>query len=133
MSATVNGWEVRVINGGLVADRDRPVSGSEGIVAGPQTTYTQTYSTTASTVPNATYAAPSVTSVAAVTTASTQTTPFGYSTQAQADAIVTLANANKTDLAATNTAVAALAVDVIAIKKVVGKLIDDLQALDLAG
>jgi hypothetical protein len=27
-----------------------------------------------------------------VTTASTQTTPFGFATQAQADAIVTLAN-----------------------------------------
>lgn len=112
MTATVNGYEVRVINGGLVADRDRPVSGSEGITAGPQTTYTQTYSTASATVPNATFVAP-------VTTATTQTTPFGFATQAQGDAVVTGCIAN--------------AADILAVKKVVTKIIDDLQALDLAG
>ena len=110
--ATVNGYEVRVINSMLVADRDRTISGTEGAVVGPQTTYTQTYSTTASTVPNATVA-----SVA--TTASTQTTPYGYASQAQADAIPVNINA--------------LAADVLALKKVIGQIIDDLQALSLAG
>jgi hypothetical protein len=69
--------------------------------------YTQTYSTAARTVPNAT-----VSSVA--TTAATQTTPYGYAGAAQADAIPVAINA--------------LAADVLALKKVITALIDDLQA-----
>lgn len=111
MSTTVNGYEVRVINGGLVADRNRAVSGDEGISVGPQTTYTQTYSTASSTVPNATFVAP-------VTTATTQTTPYGFATQAQGDAVVT--------------GLIALAADVLALKKVITQMIDDNQALGLA-
>lgn len=97
------------------------------------TTYTQTYTTVAATVPNATYAAPSVTSVAVATTATTQTTPYGFAAQAQGDALVACANANKVDIAATNTQLAALAADVLALKKVIGQLIDDLQSYGLAG
>jgi hypothetical protein len=73
--------------------------------------YTQTYSTASKTVPNATVAAVS-------TTGSSQVTPYGYTTSAQADAIPTAINA--------------LAADVLALKKVITALIDDLQAYGLA-
>ncbi len=48
------------------------------------------------------------TSVAVATTGATSTTPFGYTTAAQADAIVTAINAIRTDLAATRTTVLAI-------------------------
>lgn len=73
--------------------------------------YTQTFSTAARTVPNAT-------AVSVATTAATQTTPFGFSTGAQADAIVTNLNA--------------LIVDVDLLKRVINALIDDSQALGFA-
>lgn len=69
---------------------------------------TQTYSTPASTVPNATVAA-------VATTAATSTTPFGYTGAAQADAIPVAINA--------------LAADVLELKKVLTKVIDELQAV----
>lgn len=74
--------------------------------------YTLTYSTAARTVPAAT-------SAAVATTASTQTTPYGFASQAQADAIPVAINAN--------------AADILALKKVVVALIDDLQAVGIAG
>lgn len=69
--------------------------------------YTQTYSAAARTVPAATV-------VAVATDAATQTVPFGYASQAQADAIPVAVNANAADL--------------LALKKVVNSIIDDLQA-----
>lgn len=76
-----------------------------------QTGYTQTYSTADRTHANAT-----ATSVA--TTAATGTTPKGYTTVAQADAIVTAVNA--------------LIVDVRDVKQLVNAVIDDLQAYGLS-
>lgn len=80
----------------------------DGIPAG---TYVQTFSTA-----DRTHAAR--TSSAVVTTAATDTTPFGYS-EAQANAIVAAVNAVRADLADT----AAL----------LNALIDDLQTLGLIG
>lgn len=77
-----------------------------------QSAYTQTFSTA-----DKTHAAR--TSSAVATTASTQTIPFGYTSQAQADAIVAAINAVRADLADT--------------AAVVNALIDDLQALGLVG
>ena len=71
------------------------------------TAYTQTYSTAAKTVENATVAA-------IVTTAATNSSPFGYVGAAQADAIPVGINA--------------LAADVLSLKKVLTAVIDDLQA-----
>lgn len=69
--------------------------------------YTQTYSTAARSVPNATVAA-------VATTAATQTDPYGFAGATQADAIPVAINA--------------LTADVLALRKVVTALIDDLQA-----
>jgi hypothetical protein len=77
-----------------------------------QSAYTQTYAVAAKTVPAATAAA-------VATTAATQTTPYGFGSAAQADAIPVAINAN--------------AADILALKKVVNALIDDLQTLGLAG
>jgi len=74
--------------------------------------YTQTFSTA-----DKTHAAR--TSAATATTASTQTTPWGFSTQAQADAIVTNLNAVRADLDDT--------------AQLLNSVIDDLQALGLVG
>lgn len=71
--------------------------------------YTQTYSTAARTVPNAT--------VTTVATDAAALTSYGF-TEAQANAIPVAINA--------------LAADVLALKKVVTALIDDLQAAGLA-
>ena len=72
--------------------------------------YTQTYSTATKTQSN-------ITSAAVTTTAATNVAPFGYTTAAQADAIVTAVNALRTDLAN--------------VKQVLNAVIDDLQALGL--
>jgi hypothetical protein len=80
-------------------------------IARTKTTYTQTYDTAASTVPAATVAA-------VAETAATQTTPYGYADAAQADAIPVAINA--------------LTADVLALRKVVTQLIDDLQAAGIA-
>lgn len=72
--------------------------------------YTQTYSTATKTHSN-------MTSAAVTTTAATNVSPYGYTTQAQADAIVTAINALRND--------------VINLKGVVNSLIDDLQAYGL--
>ena len=74
--------------------------------------YTQTYATAAKTVPAATVAA------AVTTPATTGGSTYGF-TQAQADAIPVAINAN--------------AADILALKKVVNALIDDLQAMTLVG
>ena len=70
--------------------------------------YTLTYNTASHTVPAAT-------AVAAATTGSTTTTPYGYTTSAQADAIPVAINA--------------LEADVIALKKVIVQLVLDLAAI----
>ena len=74
------------------------------------TAYTQTYATASKTNPTATAAN-------LATTASTQTTPWGFASQAQADDIATQANKMQTDY--------------INLQKLVNSLIDDLQALGL--
>ena len=74
------------------------------------TAYTQTYSTA-----DKTHANPTGVSVA--TTAATNSSPFGYTGAAQADAIVTNLNAAIVDLAD--------------IKQLVNSVIDDLQLLGL--
>lgn len=73
--------------------------------------YTQTYSTAARTNPN-------VTTTIADTTTSTQSTPWGYATQTQADSLPVQINALQADL--------------LDLKKLVNALIDDHQALGLA-
>ena len=83
----------------------------DALVAGaPSTAYTQTYSTAARTVPDATVAA-------VATTAATNSSPYGYAGSAQADAIPVAINA--------------LAADVLALKKVITAIIDDLQTMGL--
>ena len=71
------------------------------------TAYTQTYATADTTVAAAT-------AVAVGTTGSTTSTPYGYTTSTQADAIVTTLNA--------------LVADVLQLRKVLNQVIDDLQA-----
>lgn len=72
--------------------------------------YTQTFSTAGRTHANRT-------SSAVATTSATSVTPFGYTTQAQADALVTAINAVRADLA--NTA------------GLLNALIDDLQSVGI--
>lgn len=95
---------------------DLTVGGKLGVngqaPVGKSSAYTLTYSTAARTVPNATVAA-------VATTASTQTSPWGYGSQAQADAVPVAINA--------------LAADVLALKKLVVALIVDSQAVGIAG
>lgn len=121
----------------------------DAIIAGaPSSAYTQTYSTAARTVPNATYAAPAVTVAAHTYPASGNlfdavaadlliNVRDDSTANAVADVVVNekslAANLNQliTDLAATNTALAALAADVLALKKLHNAQIDDLQAMGL--
>lgn len=95
-----------------------------------KTTYTQTYTTTASTVPDATYAVYTVTTVA-TSVAKTNSSPYGFST-GDADKVVTALGAIPTDLAGMQVEIAALAADVLALKKVITQMIDDLQLQGLA-
>jgi hypothetical protein len=73
--------------------------------------FTQTYATA-----DRTHANPTATSV--VTTAVTQTTPFGYASGAQGDAVATTINA--------------IIVDLADLKQLVNSVIDDLQSYGLA-
>ena len=75
-------------------------------------TYTLTYSTTSKTLPLSTQ-------TSAATTSATQTTPWGYASQAQAENVNTQLNA-------------ALA-DITAMKKVIAGLITDLHTLGIVG
>lgn len=77
-----------------------------GNAASQASAYTQTYATTTKTHAN-------MTSATVATTASTNVTPFGYTTAAQADAIITAINALRND--------------VINLKGVVNAMIDDMQ------
>jgi hypothetical protein len=72
---------------------------------------TQTYSTANRTHPNATQ-------TAVATTAATNVAPYGYSTQAQADDIVTQLNAARNDI--------------LDLKKFVNSLTDDMQAIGIS-
>ena len=94
--------------------------------ASDRTTYTQTYTTAATTVPNATYAAPTVTVGTAI---GAFTDP---PSAAEMALLRTFVNALKTDNAAALVSLAALAVDVLELKKLINKLIDDAQAEGLA-
>ncbi len=98
----------------------------------PITTYTQTYSTVDSTVAAATYAAPTVTGVATTTVTKTNSSPYGFSS-GDADAVVTFLGAAPAAILSLNTQLVALAADVLQIKKVLGRVIDDLQSLGFAG
>ena len=91
----------------------------------PGTVITQTYSTASATVGNATYAAPTVTVGAAL---GAFTDP---PSAAEMAALRTFVNALKTDNAATLVQLAALAVDVVNLKKNVTQIVDDLQAYGL--
>jgi len=71
------------------------------------TAYAQTYATAATEVTAATAAT-------VATTGSTTSTPYGYTTSTQADAIVTTLNA--------------LVADVLQLRKVLNAVIDDLQS-----
>lgn len=92
-----------------VGGEDRYVRFRTSVVSDP---YTQTYATS-----SRTHAAPVATAPAA--TAATSTTPFGYSTAAQADAV--------------RAGVADLITDVANVKQVLNAVIDDLQARGLLG
>lgn len=93
--------------------------------------YTQTNSTAARTVANATSTAVTKTSVAPVTTGS-GLTAFGYS-QSQADAIsLAVAALVTTDIPAIIADNTALRADVATLRGVVNSLIDDSQALGIA-
>ena len=86
----------------------------------------------------ATYAAPSVTSVAVTdaldgatftgTALTTSSTPTVDELEAIAGSLGLIVNANKTDIADTNTELAALAVDVALIRTAVNALIDRVEA-----
>ena len=92
----------------------------------PATAYTQTYSTAAATVPNATYAAPTVTVGSAI---AAFTDP---PSAAEMATLRTFVNALKTDDASLVTQLTALAADVLALKKVITQIVDDLQATGIA-
>ncbi len=90
------------------------------------TAITQTYSTAAATVPNATYAAPTVTGVATTTVTKTNSSPYGFSS-GDADAVVTFLGAAPAAILSLNTQLVALAADVLALKKIINQIVDDLQ------
>lgn len=75
------------------------------------TAYTQTYATAAKTNP-------AMTSGSIATTGATNVTPYGFTTAAQANAIVSAVNA-------------LVLADVLDTKKLLNSVIDDLQALGL--
>lgn len=96
----------------IEADGSQAMLGFFGVAAVARASaYTQTYSTADKTHAN-------FTSADLATTAATQTTPWGFASQAQADAIATQFNA--------------LRVDVADLKQLVNSIIDDLQAYGLA-
>lgn len=114
----------------------------------PANTYTLTYSTAARTVPAATYAAPSTTAAAHTYPASGNlfdavaadlliNVRTDTVANAVADVVVNVKsiadnlNQEIVDRAATNTQLAALAADVLALKKVVVGLVADLTTLGL--
>jgi hypothetical protein len=84
--------------------------------------FTLTYDTAADTVPNATYTTYTQTSS---NTGVTNSTPYGYTTAAELEAIVT-------DVAGVLTAQGELAADVLALKKVLVAVINTLIAASLA-
>lgn len=92
-------------------DHDGTTAGFFGITpASRATAYTQTYATADKTHANAGQ-------TAVATTAATQTTPFGYTTAAQADDIVAQLNNAR--------------LDILDLKQLVNSIIDDLQAYGL--
>jgi hypothetical protein len=86
------------------------IEGFEGVATG--SAYTQTYTTALKTVPAATAANVG-------TTNATTTTPWGFATSTQANDIGVAMNATQAD--------------VLALKKVINALIDDLQAAGIVG
>lgn len=110
-------------------------TGAGGVLKAPSglspSTYTQTYSTAARTVPNATVAAPTAAvltatniaskTAAATLTQSSATNPSDTEFDQLAKDLGTLINSQRTEIVA-------LTADVLALKKVVTALVDDLQA-----
>lgn len=96
------------------------IRGDDGSSLAPGSAYTQTYATAARTVP----AAVTQTVVTGDTVTKTNTTPYGFSST-DADKIVTFYAAAQVDFAA-------IIADLLAQKKVLNALIDDLQALGFA-
>lgn len=150
-----------LLRGNSTGDAQRVALGATGAVlrsdgtdavwsSGIASAYTQTYSTAVKTVPNATYAAPSVTAAAhtypgsgnlfdAVAADLLINVRDDTTANAVADVVInekSLAdNLNQAivDTAATNTQLAALAADVLELKKVITAVIDDLQAYGFVG
>ncbi len=112
-------------SGGYASMAHRLAMQSAGAL--PGTAITQTYLTTAAVVPNATYAAPTVTGVATTTVTKTNSSPYGFSS-GDADAVVTFLGAAPAAILSLNTQLVALAADVLALKKIINQIVDDLQA-----
>lgn len=93
--------------------------------------YTQTYSTAARTVPNATYVAVTETVAAVAPAGGTGATAGGWDTSGHRDTAITTINECKALAEALKTQQAALAADVLAIRKVLTAIIDDGQAAGL--
>lgn len=131
-------------DGGFASSKYRKSLRAAGTALG--TVVTQTYSTTVATVPNATYAAPTQTAnavtfgtnVAAKTAALLLTDAVNTNAgtvatsldQAQKD-LGTAINTINTNLTSTNAKLAALAVDVLELKKLINLLIDADQSFGL--
>lgn len=107
-----------------------PAGGSAlGLVAAPSTNaYTQTYATAARVVPEATVAPVAETVTAAAPAGGTGAAAGCWDTAAHRDTAITTINEIKALLESIKTQQAALAADVLALKKVETALIDDLQA-----
>lgn len=115
---TVTGHKVALVDGGLVAVTDRTTTGTTSI-DWVQTggTYTQTYSTAARSVPAMTAAAPAALTAATITGGESPT-------EAEHNALLA-------DVTAVRAEVVKLVADLLADKKVINALIDDLQAAGL--
>jgi len=100
---------------------------------GTASAYTKTYNTAARVIPAATAVAVTQTGVAAATTGATTTTPAGYTTTAQADAIRVGVNACIVDIAALVVENAQLAADVLALRKLIVAIVDDLEGVGVSG
>lgn len=139
------------IQNGVVVNSDGTFEEDAELVTLPTSPveFTQTYSTAATTVPAATYAAPTVTAGAHTFPGSgnlfdavaadllinlrvDSTANLGADVATNVKGLAVNVNQAIVDTASTNTQVAALAADVLALKKVITSLIDLLQAARLA-
>lgn len=100
----------------------------EVVLRGGADAYTQTYAVAARVVPNATVAAVTATVTAVAPAGGTGATAGGWSTAGNRDTAITTINENKALAESLKLQTNALAADVLALKKVITALIDDLQA-----